>query len=90
MNDQDINKIRGFVDNAIKGDDIKYEHQIKGDVLEIKTNSFFSNSNKDIIYNFKIENDKIFFYSSNNIYEEATDRLFFDEMLSQCQNVITE
>ena len=88
MNDEDINKIIEFVDNAIKGDDIEYEHQIKGDVLEIKTNSFFSN--KDIIYNFKIENDKICFYSSNNIYEEATNRLFFDEMLSQCQDVITK
>tara|TARA_R110001632_G_C11293346_1_gene413073 strand:- start:580 stop:843 length:264 start_codon:yes stop_codon:yes gene_type:complete len=87
MNNQDIGKIIEFVDKAIEGDGIKYEKKIKGDILEIKTNSFFDN--KDIIYNFKIENDRICFYSSNNIYEEANEQLFFDEMLSQCQKIIT-
>lgn len=88
MKNKDINKIIDFVDEAINDDDIEYKHQVKGDILEIKTNSFFNN--KEIIYNFKIQNDTIYFYSSNNEYEIATEQLFFDEMLSQCQDQITK
>ena len=88
MKNKKINKIIDFVDEAINDDDIEYKHQVKGDILEIKTNSFFNN--KEIIYNFKIQNDTIYFYSSNNEYEIATEQLFFDEMLGQCQDQITK
>tara|TARA_R110001606_G_scaffold2504_5_gene10999 strand:+ start:9850 stop:10119 length:270 start_codon:yes stop_codon:yes gene_type:complete len=81
MKHEDINKIIDFMDNVTEDDDIDYENKVKGDVLEITINSFFDN--KEIIYNFKIENDKIYFYSSNNRYEEATANVFLDEMLSQ-------
>tara|TARA_R110000851_G_C13072996_1_gene565028 strand:- start:1494 stop:2063 length:570 start_codon:yes stop_codon:yes gene_type:complete len=88
MNDKDKNKIIEFVDNAIKGDNIKYEAEIKDDSLEIKTNSLFDG--RAITYNFKIENGTIYFYSSNNRYEEATEKLLFDEMMCQAGKEITK
>ena len=88
MKNEDIKQILAFVDNAIEGDEIKYIHKIKHDVLQLRISSFFDN--KEIIYNFKILKGTIYFYSSNNRYEEANEKLFFDEMLSQCQDKVTE
>ena len=81
---KDKNRILRFVDDVTKDSLIDYEQTIKKDILEIKTSSFFISTH--IVYNFKILDDEVQFYSSNKIYEVANEKLFFDEMLSQCQN----
>ena len=86
MTNEDRNKIIEFVDNAISDDEINYKKEIKEDCLIIKIDSFFNT--KKVIYNFKVINKKVHFYSSNNKNEIATEQLFFDEMISQCQNEI--
>ena len=88
MKNNDIKKILEFVDKAIEGDNIKYVHKIKADVLEIRTSSLFGS--REINYEFKVMDEKIYFYSSNNRYEEANELLFFDEMMSQCQDELAQ
>jgi hypothetical protein len=84
MNDKDKNKIIGFVSNAIDGCLLNYTQIVKKDILEIKISS--PNCSKEITCSFKIRNGTIYFYSSNKRYEEATEKLFFDEMMSQAQD----
>jgi len=82
----DVKKITDFIDKAITGCDIEYRKTIKADLLIIKITNLFTG---DIVsYDFKIINDNICFYSSNNRYEIATEKLFFDEMMSQAQETI--
>ena len=86
MKNDDVKKITSFIDKAITGFDIEYRKTIKADSLIIEITNLFS---EDIIlYDFKILKDNICFYSSNNRYEIATEKLFFDEMMSQAQEAI--
>lgn len=88
MKNDDVKKITSFIDKAIIGCSIEYRKTIKADSLIIEITNLFS---KDIIlYDFKIFKDNIYFYSSNNRYEIATEKLFFDEMMSQAQETIGE
>ena len=88
MTIKDKNRILKFVQDVTKDSLIDYEQTIKEDILEIKTLSFFTS--EYIVYNFKILDDQVQFYSSNKIYEVANEELFFDEILSQCQREITK
>ena len=74
------------IKNTKYGNYKEYRKTIKADLLIIKITNLFTG---DIVsYDFKIINDNICFYSSNNRYEIATEKLFFDEMMSQAQETI--
>ena len=88
MRNNYVKKILEFIDKAIEDDDVKYVHKIKADVLEIRTSSLLGS--RKIIYEFKVIDEKVYFYSSNEMYEEATEKSFFDEMMSQCQDELTK
>ena len=85
MNDKDKNRIIEFVDKVTEYNSlISYTSKITNYILEVTTERFFDN--REIVLKFKIINNIIHFYSSNDKYEEATQQMFFDEMMSQAQD----